>query len=166
MKYERPKLTFFSEDIRKSFSTEIYNVVLLLQSERITFQQSFQQLHAAKEDLTVIYYNVAGKIAAAEKTINDLRKHGRFPDGQLKEHSVLSLATTRAITGLKANLDAYGNGLLTKRDLKRNHRMMKDLLDADCMSLNREIRDMISQLKECDKMREEVSIRKVSEGST
>ncbi len=70
---------------------------MLLQSERIIFSKAYQMLHDAKKDMQTIYYRIEGQIGAAESTVTELRKNGRFNHDQLGADNVLSLATRRAI---------------------------------------------------------------------
>ena len=142
-----PKLLFFSASIAERFDIEIYRVVQLCQSERITFQRANEMLHDGKEDLQTIHYHTQCQISGAETVIIDLRRHGRFNGDQLGSDNILSLATRRAIVSMRSGLDSYKTGVITKRQLRRAHKMMKDLLDQDVSSLCQEIRDAIKNLK-------------------
>ena len=118
---------------------EIHRVLQLLQSERITFERAHEMLHQGTKDIQVIYYDVSASLERAKYEVSKLRSKGPFDGRQLQSESVLSLNTVRAIRAMRTALGAFKKGGMSKRQLRRQARVMKDLLDRDAMTLNREI---------------------------
>ena len=147
MKKELPKLSFFSETIPEKLTCQINNVQALIQSERITFQRGYEMLHQAQKDNETIYYATSTRIAKAQNEITNLRKRGRFDNGQLKTESILSLASERAVTSMRTAIREYRAGLLTRRQLRRARSLMMGCIDQDNSSLYHEVGDIIRKIK-------------------
>ena len=145
-------ISFFSVNHLEKMQIELQRILQLVQSERITYNGAYLMLKDAKSDMQSIYYLINGQIATAEKSITDLRKKGRFNGSQLKGDTILSIATTRAIVQMKTAVECWASGTVNKRQLRRQARIMKDLLNQDVLSLNLEIRSMIRTLKKSDRI--------------
>ena len=152
MKKDNVKLLFFSETIPEKMYTETCRVLMLLQSERITFSRAESMLHQAGKDLETIYQTGSMQIAAAESAVAGLRKNGRFNRSQLDTENILSLQTKRAIVSMRAGIESFRGGTITKRQLCRQAKEMKTLLNQDVLILNQEIRQLISNLSESDRV--------------
>ena len=153
-KKEFPKLQFFSVSTIERMDCEITRIISLLQSERVTYSRAFTLLHQAKSDTQDIYYFIQAKLSTTEQAVRDLKANGRFHGPEVTCESFISLASKRALVSMRGSIDAYKNGLLTKRALRRQHKMTRDLIDLDVIALNQEFRDVIRKLKPTDQVKE------------
>lgn len=150
MKKRLANLTFFSETGPERLKCEIQQVAQRVQNEELTFQAGHEQLHNAQEDAQQIYYHLTALIGSAKSEITDLRKNGRYNRAHAQQDNFLSLQTRRAMTSLNSGIEAFKTGIITKRQLKRQAKMCKDLINQDVISLVQEMKDQVNQLKTSD----------------